>query len=88
MITRMSMTSFWGAVRVSRHAATALDEPLANIEVIVAFARQTGECIGLLGLTLQDITLDSDGDTDPSVEHNEQRVAAVLVADTRLLGDA
>jgi hypothetical protein len=38
--------------------ATAFDDLLTSIEVVVAFALQTGECIGLLGVTLQDITLD------------------------------
>jgi hypothetical protein len=28
--------------------ATAFDDLLSSIEVVVAFARQTGECIGLL----------------------------------------
>jgi len=38
--------------------ATTFDDLLSGIEVVVAFSRQTGECIGLLGFTLEDITLD------------------------------
>jgi hypothetical protein len=68
--------------------ATAFDDLLSSIEVVVAFARQTGECIGLLGLTLEDITLDSPGDTDPSAGGDEQRAAAVVAADEPLRGDA
>jgi hypothetical protein len=37
---------------------TAFDNLLATIEVVVVFALQTGYCIGLLGVTLEDITLD------------------------------
>ena len=68
--------------------ATAFDNLLSSIEVVVAFARQTGECIGLLGVTLEDITLDSPGDTDPSAGRDEQRAAAVVAAEARLRGDA
>jgi hypothetical protein len=47
--------------------ATAFDDLLTSIEVVVAFARQTGECIGLLGATMEGITPDSPGEnTDPS----------------------
>jgi hypothetical protein len=68
--------------------ATAFDDLLTSIEVVVAFARQTGECIGLLGATLEDITLDSPGDTDPSAGRDEQRAAAVVAAEEPLRGDA
>jgi len=68
--------------------ATAFDELLGTIEVVVAFARQTGECIGLLGVALEDITLDSPGDTDPSTGRDEQRAAAVVAAEEPLRGDA
>ena len=68
--------------------ATAFDELLGSIEVVVAFARQTGECIGLLGVTLEDITLDSPGDTDASTGRDEQRAAAVVAAEEPLRGDA
>jgi hypothetical protein len=46
--------------------ATTFDDLPTSIEVVVACTLQTGECIGLLGVTLEDITLDSPGDTDPS----------------------
>jgi len=68
--------------------ATAFDQLLASIEIIVACARQTGECIGLLGVTFEDITLDSPGDTDPSAGYDEQGAAAVVVAGDPLRGDA
>jgi len=68
--------------------ATAFDDLLTSIEVVVAFARQTGECIGLLGATLEDITLDSPGNTDPSAGRDEQRAAAVVAAEELLRGDA
>jgi len=68
--------------------ATAFDNLLSSIEVVVAFARQNGECIGLLGVTLEDITLDSPGDTDPSAGREEQRAAAVFAAEEPLRGDA
>jgi len=67
---------------------TAFDDLLSNIEVVVASARQTGECIGLLGVTLADINLDSPGDTDPSAGRDEQRAAAVVAAEEPLRGDA
>jgi len=51
---------------IQTNGATAFDNLLSSIEVVVAFAQQTGECVGLLGVTLEDITLDSPGDTDPS----------------------
>jgi len=68
--------------------ATVFDNLLSSIEVVVAFARQTGECIGLLGVTLEDITLDSPGDTDPSAGRNEQRAAAVVPSEEPLHWDA
>jgi len=39
--------------------ATSFDNLLTSIEVVVAFILQTGECIGLLGVALEDMTLDS-----------------------------
>ena len=57
--------------------ATAFEDLLSWNEVVVAFARQNGECIGLLGATLEHITLDSAGqDTEPSAGSDEQRAAA------------
>jgi len=61
--------------------ATAFDDLLTSIEVVIAFALQTGECTGLLGVTLEDITFDSPGDTDPSAGRYEQRAAAVVAAE-------
>jgi hypothetical protein len=51
---------------IRRLGSTTFDDVVSGIEVVVAFARWTGECIGLLGVTLEDTTLDSTGDTDPS----------------------
>jgi len=68
--------------------ATAFNDLLTSIEVVVAFARQTGECIGLLGATVEDITLDSPGNTDPCAGRDEQRAAAVVAAEELLRGDA
>jgi len=67
--------------------ATAFDNLLTRLEVVVAFARQTGECIGLLGVTLEDMTLGSPGDTDPSAGRDEQRAAAVVAAEEPIQGD-
>jgi len=67
---------------------TTFDDLLTRIEVVVAFARQTGECIGLLGATLEDITLESPGITDPSAGRDEQRAAAVVAAEQLLRADA
>jgi len=68
--------------------ATAFDNLLANDEVVAAFAIQIGECTGLLGATLEDITLDSPGNTDPSAGCDEQGAAVVVAAEELLRGDA
>jgi len=68
--------------------ATAFDDLLTRIEVVVAFARRTAECIALLGVTLKDNTLDTPGNTDPSAGRDEQRAAAVVEAEEPLQGDA
>ena len=82
------MTSFWSEVRVYGHLEQPrFEDLLSSIEVVVAFAQQTGECIGLLGVTLEDITLDSPGDTDLSAGRDEQRAAAVVAAEEPLQGD-
>jgi hypothetical protein len=64
--------------------ATAFDDLLASDEVVAAFALRIGECTGLLGATLEDITLDSPGNTDPSTGCDEQRAAAVVAAEELL----
>ena len=68
--------------------ATAFDDLPTSIEVIVASAQQTGECIWLLGATLEDITLDSPGNTDRRAGRDKQRAAAVVAAEEQLRGDA
>jgi len=67
--------------------AAAFDDLLTSIEVVVAFARLTGECIGLQGATLEDITLDSPGNIAPSDGREEQRAAAVVAAEELLRED-
>jgi len=68
--------------------AIAFDDHLSSIDVVVAFARETGECIWLLGVTLEDITLGSPGDIDQRAGHNEQGAAVVVVAAEPLQRDA
>jgi len=67
--------------------ATAFDNLLASDKVVVAFTLQIGECIGLLGATLEAIGLDSPGDTDPSAGHDEQGTAAGVAEEEPLRGD-
>jgi len=67
---------------------TAFDDLLSSVQVIVTFALQTGECLGLLGVTLEDIAFDSPGDTDPSAGRDKQRAAVVAAAEEPLRGDA
>ena len=71
----------WRGPGIQTLGATTFDELLGSIEVVVAFARQTGECIGLLGVTFEDITLNSPGDTDPSAGRDVQGAAAVVAAE-------
>jgi hypothetical protein len=68
--------------------ATAFNDLLASYEVVAAFALRIGECTGQLGATLEDITLDSPGNTDPSAGRGEQGAAAVVAAEELLRGDA
>jgi len=77
----------WRGPDIQTLVATAFNDLLTSLEVVVGFAPQTRECIGLLGVTLQDITLDSPGDTDPSAGRHEQRAAAVVAAEEPLQGD-
>jgi len=55
--------------------ATAFDDLLASDEVVAAFALRIGECTGLLGAALEDITLDSPGDKTQALDatSREQR---------------
>jgi hypothetical protein len=78
----------WCGPGIQTLGATTFDDLLTSIEVVVAFTLQTGECIGLLGVTLEDITLDSPSDTDPSTGRDEQRAAAVVAAEEPLREDA
>jgi len=67
--------------------ATAFDDLLACDEAVAAFALRIGECTGLLGATLEDISLHSPGNTDPSAGRDEQGAAAVVAAEELLRGD-
>jgi len=55
--------------------ATAFDDLLATDEVVAAFALRIGECTGLLGAALEDITLDSPGNKTQALDttSREQR---------------
>jgi hypothetical protein len=77
----------WRGPCIQTLGATAFDDLLTSIEVIVAFAQQAAECIGLLGVALEDITLDSPGDTYPSAGLDERRAAAVVAEENHLQGD-
>ena len=66
--------------------ATLFEDPLASDEVVTAFALQIRECTGLLGATVEGITLDSPGDTDLSARRDEQGAAVVVVAEEPLTG--
>jgi hypothetical protein len=68
--------------------STAFDDLLASDEVVAAFALRIGECTGMLGATLEDITLDSPGNTDSSAGRDEQGAAAVVAAEELLRGEA
>jgi hypothetical protein len=47
---------------------TTFDNLLASDEVVTAFALQIGECTELLWVTLEDITLDSEGNKTQALE--------------------
>jgi len=68
--------------------ATALNDLLTCIDVIVVFTLQSGECIGLLGVAFEDIALVSPGDSDPRDGCDKQRAAAVDPVEEPLRGDA
>jgi len=83
------MTSCREAVRVYRQLKQLhSDNLLTSIEVDQTFTLPTGECIGLLGVTSEDIILDSPCDTDPRAGRDEQRAAAVVAAEESLRGGA
>jgi len=67
---------------------TTFDDHLADDRVVTAFALRIGECTGLLGATLENITLDSPGNTDRSAGCDEQGGVAVVPGEELPLGDA
>jgi len=71
------------------HGATAFDNLQTSNEVVIAFTQQIGECIGLLGETLEGSTLDSPVEnTDQSAGRYNHRAVVVVVAEAQLPGDA
>jgi hypothetical protein len=68
--------------------AIRFNDLLTSSKVILAFSLQTGECIGLLGVTLEDITFDSLRGTDPTARRIEDAPVAVVAAAEPLNGDA
>ena len=64
--------------------ATSFDDLLASEEVIAPLALLIGECKWLLGGTLEDITMDTPGTSDPSAGCDEQGAAAVVAAEELL----
>jgi len=78
----------WRGPDIQTLGATAFDHLLASNEVVAAFALRIGECTGLLGATVEEITLASPGDTDQSAGRDEQGAAVVVAADELLQGDA
>jgi len=48
--------------------ATVFDDLLASKEVVAAYALRIGECTGLLGAGLEDITFDSPGDNSRALD--------------------
>jgi len=68
--------------------ATAFDDLPGSHDVVATFALRSGECTRLLGATLEDITLGSQGNTYSSAGHDEQGAAVVVVAEQLLRGDS
>jgi hypothetical protein len=60
---------------------------LACNEVVPTFALWIGESTGLLGAPLQDISLYSPGNPDPSAGCDQQGASAVVAAEKLLRGD-
>jgi len=59
--------------------ATAFDDLLTSIDLIVAVVWHLGECIGLLCVTSEDITMDSPRENpNPNVGGDGPRAAAVV----------
>jgi len=73
---------------IQAFVATTFDDLLVSDEVLVVFAPSIGQCTGLLGATLECITLDSTGNSDQHTECDEQGAAVVVVVEETLWGDA
>jgi len=58
----------WRGPRMQTLRATAFDDHLANVEIVAVFALRIGECPGLLGAALEDITLDSPGNKTQALD--------------------
>jgi len=55
---------------IQTFGSTALNNLLTGMEYVIPFTLLIGECIGLLGATVKDITWVSPGNTDPSAGYN------------------
>ena len=82
--TNVNIQLLGHSTNIQRLGAAPLDDLLASDQVLGAFALWIGECTGLLGATLEVITLDSAGNTDPSAECDQQGAAAVVAAEEPL----
>jgi len=65
----------WRGPSIQTLGATSFDVLLASDEVVAAFALRIGECTGLLGAALADITFDSPGNKTQALDatSREQR---------------
>ena len=65
----------WRGPDIQTLRATGFDHLLASDVVVATFALQIGECTGLLGAALEDITLDSPGNKTQALDamSREQR---------------
>jgi len=65
--------------------ATTFHNPVGSNEVVIPFTLQIGECIRLLEVTFEGITLDPPGvNKEPSTGHDEQGAVALFAAEEPL----
>jgi hypothetical protein len=72
---------------IQKLGTTAFHHHPARDGVIASFVLWIGECTGLLGATLENITTGSPVITDPRATCDKQGAAAVLAAQELLLGE-
>jgi hypothetical protein len=68
--------------------ATKFEDRLASEDDVAAFALRIGESTGLLGATLEEITLNSPGNTDPSAGCDKWGAVVSVGTEEVLRGDA